>query len=156
MSVYQRSYSRVVKGYDKELFLDRNQDGVLCVFRHSKRFELVVETEGYKLMNLKSSREYVFALTDTWGLNGSPRDWGTDDVLDHIKKIDSQSNAKFLEEADALNERVDESRKRAMRNDIEAFFHEERRAFAKATDDILTHSLDKTETKRRLKDKRIK
>ena len=156
MSIYLRSYNRVLKSYDKDLFADRNIDGTLCVFRHSKAFEPVIETEGFRLLNLKKRKQYIFALTDTWGLSGNPRDWGVDDVLDHVQKIDSLSNQNFLDAADKLNERVEQKKKRGLKNEMEAFWSHERRRFAKATDHILTHSLDKTETKKRLKDRRIK
>lgn len=156
MSIYLRSYNRVLQSYDRDLFVERNLDGVLCVFRHTKRYDLVIETEDFKLMNLRSGKDYVCALTETWGLTSKPRDWGSDDVLDHIQKIDQLANKRFLEEADTLNEEVEKKRKRHLRGEMEAFWHDERRAFARATNDILTHSLDKSETKRRLKDRRIK
>lgn len=156
MSLYAKSYERVLKSYDRDLFVDRNRDGVLCVFRHTKRYEPVVEAEGFRLLNLKRDREYVFALTETWGLSGKPRDWGADDVLDHVQKIDKLANADVLSAADELNDQVNERRMRHIRGEMEAFWKDQRRAFAKATDDILTHSLDKSETKRRLKDRSIK
>lgn len=156
MSIYAKSYDRVLKSYDKELFVARNTDGVLCVFRHTKRFEPVCETEGFRLLNLMADKEYVFAVTETFGLSGKPRDWGADDILNHIQKIDSLANKRFLDELDAENERVEQSRRRHLRNEMEAFWSHERRRFAKATDDILTHSLDKSEPKKRLKDRRIK
>lgn len=156
MSLYQKSYERVLKSYDKDLFVSRNVDGVLCVFRHSKRFEPVCETDGFRLLNLMPTKEYVFAITENWGLSGKQKDWGVDDLLNHIQRIDSLANERFLEEMDAENERVDESKKRTLRNEMEAFWSHERRRFAKATDHILTHSLSKDEPKKRLRDRRIK
>ncbi len=76
--------------------------------------------------------------------------------MDKIREMDVLANERLFEEMDLSNEKVDESNKRAMKNDIESFCIENRRAFAKATDDILTHSLSKDEPKRRLKDRRIK
>jgi hypothetical protein len=62
----------------------------------------------------------------------------------------------MFDELDEQNEAVDKSKKRALRNEIEAFWSHERRRFAKATDHILTHSLSKDEPKKRLKDRSIK
>lgn len=158
MSLYQKAYERVLKRYDESLFVQRNVDGVLCVFKHSKRFVPVFEAEGYRLSNLIRSKEYVFALTDTWGLTGKPRDYGVDDVLAHLQKIDSLANARFMEEAEELNARKDQSKKRALRNEMEAFWSHERNRFKKAIDESVgtTASLDKSETKKRLRDRRIK
>jgi len=131
-------------------------DGVLCVFRKSKRFEPVCEWNGQPLLVLHEGKDLVFPLTDNWTMRGKPRAWGIDQVLNRVREIDALANERFFEEMDAANERVDRSKKREMKNEIEAFWKDERRRFAKATDDILTHSLSKDETKRRLRDKRIK
>jgi hypothetical protein len=156
VSVYLNAYTRALKGYDRDLFAARNLDGVACVFRRWKRFEPVFEWEGGKLSTLIEDKQFVCALTDTWNLRGRPIDWGIDDVVGHIKKIDRLANERFFEELDAQNERVEQSKKRHLRNEMEAFWIDQRRAFAKATDDILTHSLSKDEPKKRLKDRSIK
>ena len=156
MSIYVQGYNRVLKSYDRDLFVDHNPDGTLCVFRHAKYFEPVIDTPEYKLSALRTRREYVFALTSNWGLSGKPRDWGVDDVSDHIRKIDSLANARFLEEADDKNKKVDDSKRRDMKNQMESFAIDFRKPFQRATNDILISGLDKTETKRRLKDRRIK
>lgn len=151
-----QSYTRALKSYDRDLFAGRTMDGVACVFRKSKRFEPVCELNGQPLLVLREDKQLVFPLTDTWTMAGKPRAWGIEFVLSRVKEIDAMANERFFEELDAQNERVDESKKRHMKNEIEAFWKDERRRFAKATDGILTHSLDKSETKRRLRDKRIK
>jgi hypothetical protein len=138
------------------LFAAKNSDGVVCVFRKVKRYEPVYVDDDFKLLNLIEGKEFIFALTDTWGLNGRPRDWGIDFVLNRVKEIDALANERFFEEMDAHNEKVDESKKRHIRNEMEAFWSHERRRFAKATDDILTHSLSKDEPRKRLKDRSIK
>lgn len=150
------SLTKALKRYDRDLFAGRTMDGVACVFRKSKRFEPVCELNGEPLLVLKEDKQLVFPLTDNWNMRGKPRMWGIDNVLDRVKEIDAQANDRMFEEMDALNERVEDSNKRHMRNEIEAFWKDERRRFAKATDHILVSSMSKDETKRRLKDKRIK
>lgn len=156
MSYLLSAYTRHLKGYDRDLFAARNLDGIPCVFRKWKRFEPVVEADGFKLAALVEDKQFVFALTDTWTARGVPRDWGIDDVLNRIKKIDRQANERLFEELDQQNEKVDQSKKRHLKNEMEAFWIDQRRAFAKATDDILTHSLSKDEPRKRLKDRSIK
>lgn len=150
------SYTRALKNYDRDLFAGRTMDGVACVFRKVKRFEPVCELDGIPLSVVREGMQLVFPLTDTWTMAGLPREWGIDFVLERVKKSDAMANERFFEEMDAENERIDQSNKRHLKNETEAFWKDSRRAFAKATDDILTHSLSKDEPKRRLKDRSIK
>jgi len=154
--LFLSSYTKALKRYDSDLYAGRTSDGLPCVFRKFKRFELVCEDENFKLFNLMKADQFVFALTDTWTSLGTPREWGIDFVLQKIKSIDALANQRLFDEMDAQNEKVDESRRRGMKNEMEAFWSHERRRFAKATDDILTHSLPKDEKRKRLKDRSIK
>ncbi len=154
--MFLSSYTRALKSYDSDLYAGRTKDGIPCVYRKSKRFEPVCEWNGQPLLTLTEDIQYVFALTENWTAGAKPRDWGIDHVLQKIKSIDALANKRFLEEMDAENERVDKSRARHLKNEMEAFWSHERRRFAKATDDILTHSLSKDEPKKRLKDRSIK
>ncbi len=156
MSVFLKSYTRALKRYDSDLFAGRTMDGAACVFRRTKRFEHVCEYRGEALLVLREDIQLVFALTDTWNMAGKPRDWGIDFVLNRVKEIDAVANAKIFEEMDLHNEKIDQSKKRHLKNEMEAFWSHERRRFAKATDDILTHSLSKNEKRKRLKDRSIK
>ncbi len=156
MSLFMSSYTRALKRYDSDLYAGRSKDGLPCVFRKSKRFEVVGEWDDFKLLNLCEDKQFIFALTDNWLASGKPRDWGIDFVMNKIKSIDALANERFLEEIDAENEKLDKSRARSIKNEMEAFWSHERRRFAKATDGILTHSLSKDEPKKRLKDRSIK
>lgn len=154
--MFPEAYTRVLKIHDRDLFVARNQDGVQCVFRKVRRESYVGEVEGMHFSEMIEGKQFVFALTDTWGLNGRPRTWGIDTVLNRVREIDAQLRAELFEKMDDANERIDKSKARGLRNEMEAFWSHERRRFAKATDDILVHSLSKDEPKRRLKDRRIK
>ncbi len=156
MSVFFSSYTKALRSYDRELYVGRTMDGVACVFRRSKRFVPVCELGGVPLSALIEDKQFVFALTENWLATGRPRDWGIDFILNRVREIDAQANERFFEEMDQLNKRVDESRKRSLKNEMEAFWSHERRRFAKATDHILTHSLSKDEPRKRLKDRSIK
>lgn len=156
MSVLIKSYTKALRSYDRELFASRTKDGVPCVFRRHKRFVSVGDLSGGTLYQLIEGKQFVIALTDNWTARGKPRNWGIDRVLDRIREIDALANERLLEEMDRHNDKVDESKRRSVRNEMEAFWSHERRRFAKATDDILTHSLSKNETRKRLKDRSIK
>lgn len=150
------SYTRALKRYDRDLYAGRTKDGVACIFRKSKRFEPVCELNGIPLSVLKEDKQLVFPITSTWTMAGEPRDWGIDRVLNRVREIDALANERFFEELDAANDRIEQSKQRSMKNEMEAFWSHERRRFAKATDGILTHSLSKDEPKKRLRDRRIK
>lgn len=158
MSLYAKSYEHALKRYDRDLFVARNPNGVLCVFRHSKRFTPVCETENFKLLNLSNCVEYVFAITDTWGASGKERDYGIDDLLNHIQKIDSLANAKFIEEIDAQNDAVDKARDRHLKNEMEGMLAYEKKRFQRAFDEIapISGSMSMDEPKKRLKERSIK
>lgn len=156
MSVYLKSYTRALKHYDPDLFASRTKDGVACIFRRSKRYEPVCELEGTPLLVLIKDYQLVFPLTDTWTMKGEPRDWGIDYVLSRVKECDVLANQKLFDEMDEQNEKVDKIKKKDLKNEMESFWIDERRRFAKATDDILTHSLSKDEPRKRLKDRSIK
>ncbi len=156
--MFEASYTRVLKRHDKDLFAKRNQDGVMCVFRKNKRFEPVVVSQGFKLLNLVEGIQFIFSLTENWTLSTKPRQWGIDRVLERIREIDGWENERFFEEMDEHNERVDQSKRREFRNEAEAFFADNRREFAKGVDEIVgcTHTLSKDERRKRLKDRSIK
>lgn len=151
-------YTRSLKRYDRDLYAGRTKDGVLCVFRKVRAFELVSTDEDFKLYNLKDTIQFVLALTDNWRIGGVPRQWGVDRVLFKLREMDTAANERFFEELDAQNERVDESKRRDQRNNMEAFFADNRREFAKQIDEIVgcTHTLSKDEPRKRLKDRSIK
>lgn len=150
------SYTKALSRYDRDLFCAHNREGVLCVFRKWKRFEPVCVDESFKILNLIQDKQFVCALTENWSLSTKPRQWGIDHVLTKIRQMDLQYNERLFDEMDQHNDKVDESSKRSFRNETEAFWSENRRAFAKATDDILVHSLSKDEPRKRLRDRRNK
>jgi hypothetical protein len=154
--LFLSTYTKNLKSYDSDLYAGRTKDGLPCVFRKYKRYEYVCELGDTALFNLKDDHQFVFALTDNWTAGGKPREWGIDFVMNKIKAMDAQANARFFEEMEEHNEKIDISKKRHLKNEMEAFWSHERRRFAKATDGILTHSLSKDEKRKRLKDRSIK
>lgn len=156
MSIYSHSYTKALRRYDRDLYVDRTRDGVACVFRRIKRFVPVCVSEGFRLLNLIEDKQFVFALTDTWTAKGKPRDWGIDDVLGRVQELDSWANKDFFEKLDRENEKVDERNQRHMKNEMEAFWSDQHSRFKKATSDILTHNLSKDEPRKRLQDRSIK
>lgn len=153
----KQSYTRALRSYDKDLFCDVNQDGVLCVFRKAKRYQLVWE-DGFTIYELKEGKQYIFALTENWALSGRPIGWGIELVVNRIREIDTLANEQFFEKMDEANARADESKRRSVRNEMEGFWSHERKRFARTMDESVgcTHSMNKDEKRKRLKDRSIK
>lgn len=153
-----KSYTRALKRYDRDLFAEKNRDGVLCVFRLYKRYEPVCVTEEFKFLNLVKAKQFVFSLTENWTLRTKPRMWGIDQVLNRVREIDVQANERLFEEMDAAHEKVDESNKRDLMNQAEAFFADNRKQFADSFDQVAgcIHSVSKDEPRKRKKDRSIK
>jgi hypothetical protein len=151
MGVAVGVYNRHLKRYDRELYAKRDMDGIVSVYRRNKRF-VAYDLDGNDFQFLIDSPEFVVALTDNWTKTGHPVPWGPDLVLNRLGEIDSWAKKDLIEELDKQNEQVEKSRARGFRNEAEAFWSDNRKAFAKATDDILTHSLDKSDKKRRIRD----
>lgn len=156
MSVYSHSYTKALKRYDRDLFVERTKDGALCVFRKVKRFVPECVSEGFSFLNLIEDKQLVFALTDTWTVSGKPVDWGIDDVLGRVQKLDCWANKNFVEEMDAENEKIDAIRQKDLKNEMEAFWSDERERVKRATSDILTHSLSKDNKRQILQDRSFK
>jgi hypothetical protein len=154
--MYLHSYTKALKRYDPDLYAGHSRDGLPCVFRRTKRYEPVCEFDGVMLLSLIADKELVLALTDNWQGSGKPREWGIDHVLRRVRETDVLANERFFDQLDESNEKIDQAKKRSFRNEMEGFWSYERRRFAKATDDILTHSLSHDEPKKRLKEKSIK
>jgi len=153
-----KSYTRALRRYDRDLFAEKNRDGVLCVFRLYKRYEPVCVTDDFKFLNLIKAKQFVFALTENWTLLTKPRMWGIDQVLNRIREMDLRANERFFEEMDAAHERADESERRRFKNDTEAFLADNRKQFADAFDSFsgCLHSVSKDEPRKRKKDRSIK
>ena len=146
-----RYYNKTIKEYDRELYAHRDEDGLVSIMRKRSRY-ITYDVDGTDLHVLTYSPDFIFAITDTWTKIGKPIPLGSDRVLNRLKEIDAWAKKDYLEQLDNQNEKVDESKQRDLRNNMEAMFSDGRKQFAKATNDILTHSLDKTEKKRRIKD----
>lgn len=147
-----RFITRVLKEHDRSLFAKRNADGIICVMRKNKRYVGPVDLNDAPFFNLIESPDYVFALTENWTTSGRPVPWGSEVVVRRIKEIDLWNREKYFEEVEEANERVDKAKRRHFRNEMEAFASDWRREFAKATNDINTSTMDKSEKRRRKRD----
>ena len=123
-----REVNRVVKEYDKYLVALRGGNGVIHVYR---------KTNGLTAPHL------VFSLTEDWGPNSPPREWGLQVIYNRLAAHDLWKDETVVErlEKEAIQDAA--SAERATKNSIEAFLYDYRRQFAKAHNDVNTSSLAK-------------
>lgn len=142
--------SNFVKRFDSKLYCEKNEEGKPCIYRKSHRVE-TYDVDGVTIDFIRPSPHFVFSLTDTWNLNGEVVDRGLEQIRDRLISIDlwNRDLAKEIEERDEKNR---ESRERSLDNHIESYLLDHRKEFARASNDVLTHSMSKTD--RRKKDER--
>lgn len=140
----QKAYiTRVVKIYDRDLFCDRNRDGILSVMRKYKKYRFEARHRGVNILAIRDNPQHVLSLTDNWQLNGAPRNWGSEHVLNRLREMDAWSSKYFFEEIERRNEKVDESKMRDFRNKTEAALYESASSIRKGFSDINTANMDK-------------
>lgn len=131
-----REVNRVVSGYDKYLVAQRERNGAIHIYRKTER--------------PADPLHFVTALTDTWGVRGTPRDWGLEVIHNRLVAHDLWKDETVVDRIEAEIKKRDESLERDRKNTIESFLYDFRRQFARATDGINTSSL-KSQDKRALK-----
>lgn len=118
-----------LQGHDRYLYAQETKLGRIDVYRKSQYGE--------------HPPHFVMALTDNWGVNGTPVPWGIEVVLERIKAHDLWRDDTFVERWLAENDKVEESKARDRRNNVESFLYDFRRQFQRATNDINTSLLSK-------------
>lgn len=152
---YSRYITKVVKAHDRELYARRSHLGHVSVYRNTRKAELVShDNDGFKLYNIVNRPQHIFALTDNWTANGKPVEWGGEVVLQRLQKYDCWNRDAVGEIVDKL-EKAEEIKKKDFRNNTEAFFSDKRHVFKDAFKDIRTANMDKSEKRRRNREKKL-
>lgn len=142
-----------IKKLDHNLFCVR-EDNVLIIKRNRYVPEHFYLDEDLAITYLRNRPDNVCYLTHNWSVKGQPVEWGLDNILFKLHKMDAWNRDVFKEVVDQ-NEKVDLSEKRAFKNELEAWASDVRPVFKKAFSDINTSTVVKND-RRVLKDKQIK
>lgn len=142
--------NRIIKSHDRDLFVERSRRGTLILKRKAEVSD-VYEVDGCTLIHNRQKPQVVFHLTDNWTATGKPVDWGADAVIERLREHDTWHNPDFFRKFEEQSERARASRKRHLRSEAEAFFSDYRREFARQTEGVMTHSLDKSGVTKGLK-----
>ncbi len=128
-----------VKRYDSKLYCE-SSGGKLCIYRKGQRIESY-DMDGVKLVIVRPAPYLIFALTEDWTINTPPRDWGLLPIREKLVFGDLWNNRDVAQELLDAEEERKRSSDRAVDNHIESYLKDNRREFARATNDILTTSI---------------
>ena len=146
---------RVVKEHDFELYAERNNFGVICVYRRGKRFVPFMISKDANYYGVTDSPQFVLALTHNWLTNGKPLEWGAEPIIKRIKAHDIWCNEKLFADLEEQDDKRSASKDKDFSNKTEAFLHDAHSSFKKGWNDIRVCNMDKTEKRRRNKEESI-
>ena len=145
MKLYQ--INKAVKRYRPTLFAKRDDQGRIVVMQKRYRFRHF-DLNGSRLLYSTPNHEVVMYLTTNWQSSGLPAEWGQGPVIDRLKQIDP-IETDILGEIEKKEERAKASKKRALKTACEGMAEEWRPYFKKATSDINTSLMDKTDSRKK-------
>ena len=143
--------AKLVKRYDPRLFIIKSSDGVIKVYR---RTQDRAYWDDETLLDTHVPCTFVLALTHDWTLQGRPTDWGLEPLWQRLLEMDGWRNDRIGEEMRLERNRAAEIRERSTRNTIRAKAYDLRSEFAKATNEINTSTMEKTDY-RRIRDEQL-
>lgn len=147
MDTRLREINRELKSYDRDLYADRIQSGMVQIYRKSVRWESF-KYDNFTFHYAKKNPQFILALTDNWLLTGKPAEWGLEPLIQRMKEMDQWRDdgqyARLVKE----RERQEEDKERSKRNNIRAIASDLRKDFAKATNEINTSTLEKIDKRR--------
>lgn len=147
--------TREISKYDSKLYCDKSTEGTLCIYRKSQRIESYILDDGSCFSYVRPAPFLIFALTDNWKVTGKPCDWGVEPILKRLRENDLHKRD-LVSEIEKNEELIKKENDRDLDNYTEAFLKDNRREFAKASNDIRVANMDKSYDIRRKLDKRIK
>lgn len=141
--------TRELQKHDRELYANWIPDKCIAIYRKSKSYEAPQRLDdGSWLRVCRFAPHFVFALTDTWTMNGERVDWGIEPVMARIRAMDLW-NRDVAGDLIHQYKKDDESAERDGRNNIESFLYEFRGQFAKSFKDVNTSNLNKIDNAKR-------
>ncbi len=122
-----KEVNRVVRGYDKYLFAQRERNGAIHIYRRTS--------------NPADPMHIVFCLTNNWVASGRPVEWGLEVIVSRLRAMDLWADETELDRIERQNIIRDASKERSRQNNVESFLYDFRKQFARATDGINTSAL---------------
>lgn len=144
----EQRIEQTIQKHDRMLFLQKNFRGELQVMRRSTH-GVHYDINGTCLINYEPRPHYIMSLTKDWTGKTEPVDWGLEPIMRRLQEIDGWNHDIAARVFDH-NDRVKKQKDQSLKNKTEDFVREELRPrFAKATEDILTHSVARIDSRRK-------
>lgn len=144
----ERRIEETIQYHDRELFLNKNYLGELQVMRRA--FTMIPhDFDGHTVYVKTPTPHYIMSLTEDWTGKTRPVDWGLDPIVRRLKEIDDWGSESAFDRMLKDNDRRDAIKKNAFNSLTEDVAREWRKEFKKHTDDILTHSVNKIDSRRK-------
>lgn len=140
--------TRAIQEHDGQLFAKREGE-VIHIFRKWKKYVPIWLDEASYILHARPDRHLIFSLTDNWTVHGSPVDWGIEPIIARLKAMDLWGRSDFMDEWFKERERIEQSKRRDFRNNVESFMYDFRDQFKKATKDINTANLEKIDRRKK-------
>jgi hypothetical protein len=153
MSNRAKRITKAIKSIDAKLYA-KHDGKCIRIFRESYEYRRELLNVNMHFWNIVRNDHLVMSLTDNWGVNGKPVDWGILPIMARLKALDLWNSDNLINQLWVDHEKHEKSKERSFRNNVESFLGDFRSTFAKATNDINTSSLAKTD-KRRIGDKKL-
>lgn len=136
-----------VKKHDRRLFVIKTASGMKQIWRQADKWDAADTIDEYDKSSIPI--QLILSLTDTWGANGKPVEWGIEPVIHKLLSMDAWTQVDMLEKMRKGREQEKEDKDRARRNELRAYVADNRREFAKATNHINTSTLAKVDNRRK-------
>jgi hypothetical protein len=131
-----RRINRELRSYDRNLFAVQANTGVIHVLRKAEKWE-AADALDIEEADKSTRPQFIFATTDDWTQSGSPREWGIEPIMEHLRAMDSwTASERPLAKIRRNRERLEQETKRAWENTNRAIAADMRRDFARVTNDI--------------------
>ncbi len=151
MEARARVLSKHLREYDSKLYA-KFRYGRIDVFRKGERY-VAYDFDGETILAPVENDWYVMSLTHDWNINGRPVDWGVEPLLARLRAIDLHRRD-LASEMERAEEKLSASKDRTMDNNLEAFWKDNRRAWAKNFEHTIVSSLPRPD--RRYRDEKNK
>ena len=104
--------------------------------------------DGSTLWFFRPDHHFVTALTDIWTIRGKPVDWGLEPIMKRLDSLDLWRRD-IVSDIEEQERKREESNARDRMTKNEAFLSDFRSQFAKATSDINTANMNKTDPRKK-------
>jgi len=147
--------TKELKKYDSKLFVKRDDQGALAVYRKITRSDHFY-FDGNTFVYTSDEPHFVCRLTHNWKPEGYPVDWGIEPLMRRITSLDYWRASDIEEKVQRHNEKVDELLKKDRSNIFDEATETFARDVSKIADQYNFSGVDKKQSFKELEKKNIK